>query len=152
MRQPDLTDAEVIAAWQTRVRRFVAAERQAKRIALIVIAGIGLLVVVAWLWLRGEAFYITVTCAFALWLAGIPALQLFATTMSRRLTCPRCGESPFSGAFSQSAVRDLDVDTCASCLAPLTEFSPARKSIQERLAREAVAGFQRTAPNHGIEK
>jgi hypothetical protein len=44
IRQPDLTDAEVIAAWQSKVRGFVATERPSKQIALFVAAVICLLV------------------------------------------------------------------------------------------------------------
>ncbi|SRR6266478_7217142 len=142
MLRQDLTDSEVIAAWQSRVKRFVTVERRAKQIALVVLTCVGLLVAAAWLWLHGEAFYLTVTCAAVLALSGIPPLQMFSMTQYRRLTCPRCGESPFSGPFSRSAARNLSVDTCASCLAPLTETSPARKSMRERLARDAVVETQ----------
>jgi len=115
MKQPDLSDPEIIEVWQGRVRRFHRFQRTALLAATGVTLFSGGLMVLSFTAsgtvrdvARATAGFLTGTTLFA--------LVSVSRTVGRMLRCPRCG-----------ALRQVNAETCDSCLATLARSGPPDK-------------------------
>lgn len=133
MKHAGLSDPEVIAEWQHRVRIYKQRRRVAWRLAA------GLLALMAALFgaahfLPGRQADLAQLIALLLGFAGLAPLQLYAISSSGLLHCPRCGFAPQGIGWPGKGGRAGAV-VCEHCLAQLD--GPAQPdSLFNRVARD----------------